>query len=156
MGANTASVTASGASLTAATETVLATLGPLTETQVQADGYQIDGNTFITGAAGAGTVTLRVRQTGLTGAVVLASPAITMAASAVVNVSISALDATTFATQPQASTEPGKTIPDIPGFFPIPSTQYVLTATVTATSGAWSATVQGTPATRVGDAGLRS
>lgn len=156
MGANTAATSNSGASLTAATETVIATLGPLTEDQVQADGYQLDGNIFITGSATAGTLTLRIRQTSVTGTVVLASPALTMAASVVLNASISALDTSAFATTPQASTEPGKTQPDMPGFFAVPSTLYVLTATVTQTSGAWSAALEGTPANRVGDQASRS
>lgn len=94
-------------------EAVVATIEPQGYNPANSDNIGLRGTLYFTGNASASTVTVRVRQgSGTGGTVVFMSPAITVAAAAVVAISYDCLDST-----------PGST------------TQYTVTMTASAAPG---------------------
>lgn len=94
-------------------EVAVATIEPQGYNPSNNDNIGIRGSLYLTGNASASTVTIKVRQgSGTGGTVVFTSPALTVAAAAVVSLSYDALD-----------TSPGST------------TQYTVTMTASAAPG---------------------
>lgn len=94
--ANQHSVAASAVTVVTTAETVLATIGPFNENQAAgfAQGVAFDGNVNMTVGTGGTLATLRIRNGGLTGALVGVAQAQTVAAGNQVNIPISELDPT--------------------------------------------------------------
>jgi hypothetical protein len=82
-----------GASTAFTAETAMATSPQVSSAPVGGQGNYITGILTFTGNASASTVTVKVRQgSGITGTTVYTSPAITVAAAAVMDVPFAALD----------------------------------------------------------------
>jgi hypothetical protein len=90
-----APIVAVGASTGFTAETAMVTSPLVAATPVGGQGNLISGNLTFTGNASASTVTIKVRQgSGTGGTTVYTSPAITVAAAAVMDIPFFALDAT--------------------------------------------------------------
>lgn len=88
---------ATGANLSATvggtTETAVGSTEPFTSSQSAGNGCRVNGIVSFTGNASASTVTLKVRQgVGIGGTTVYTSPAITVAAAAVMSVPYDCID----------------------------------------------------------------
>lgn len=79
-------------------EGVVATTPTVAATAAGGNGYAIEGVLTFTGNAAASTVTVKVRQNSISGTTVYTSPAITVAAAAVMAVPFAAVDQSAAAT----------------------------------------------------------
>jgi hypothetical protein len=77
---------------TGTTEAVVATSPTVASTPAGGAGYMVEGVVTFTGNASASTCTLKIRQNSVSGTTVYTSPAITVAAAAVVSIPIGQLD----------------------------------------------------------------